>query len=238
MMGGGVSVEDLAQQLDVSLVTIYRDIGVLEEAGAVRLDRGMVTAASVSMTDLSSAMRADQATSAKEAFAEPIAEIIAPSSSIIADDSSSVLPGLSTVTENLPTTVITNSLAVLRLVGSRPHVTLHVVGGEYYPWSESFYGANTVAAIKGFEADYCLMSDSAISSGYLCNPHTYVAETKRAMLDVSKTNILLADLSKFDKRAPIRTAAVSLFDYIVTEKGAPDSIKTAALEAGVEVIEV
>lgn len=219
-------------------MTVYRDIGLLEAAGAVKLDRGMVTAASVSMTDLSSTMRADQARAAKEAFAGPIAEIIAPSSSIIADDSSSVLPGLDAVTDSSPTTIITNSLAVLRLVGSRPHVTLHIVGGEYYPWSDSFYGANTTDAINGFEADYCLMSDSAISSGYLCNPHTYVASTKRAMLDIAKTKILLADLSKFDKRAPVRTAHIGLFDYIITEKGTPEHITDLCREHEVEIIEV
>ena len=61
------------------------------------------------------------------------------------------------------------------------------------------------------------MSDAAVVGNTVCNPYEFVAETKRAMLDVSARSILLVDHTKFERRALHEVVPVSRFDTVVVD---------------------
>lgn len=235
---GGLDVEELAELLDVSVVTVYRDVSQLVSEGLVSLGRGYVEPAESTVVDLSSMLRSGILTEVKESFAPVISELIPRASSLMIDDSSSSLPALHELTGRSPLTVITNSLAVVQAVGRAPMVELHCLGGRYSSWSNSFYGARTVAEVERFRADFCLMSDTAITDGAVYNPYDYVAETKQAMLQAAQVRILVADHTKFTRRALCKTAELGDFDYLITDVEPSRSVLEICRESNTELIVV
>lgn len=233
---GGMDVETLADELGVSAVTVYRDVSRLESEGIVKLERGTVMPSASSVSAMSSVMRSELERKEKESFAPAVVEIVGRGASVIVDESSSVLPSISLLAQHAPLTVVTNSLAVVQAVGRASNIDVQCVGGKYSGWSDSFYGTNTVRAIDGFHTDFCLMSDAAISGGYLLNPYDYVSETKRAMLRAAQVSILLADHTKFTRGALIKTAAIAEFDYLITDIDPGANIRDLCKKNNVELI--
>lgn len=233
---GGADVDELAEILQVSVVTVYRDVAQLEKEGIVSLDKGRVRATASSIFDMSSVMRSELELDAKQAFAQVVAPLVPRGASIIVDDSSSVLPALDLISEQTPVTIVTNSLAVLRRVGRHPSVDVQMIGGKYAKWSDAFYGNRAIDQLREFQVDVCLMSDSAVSHGFICNPYDYVSALKRAMLAAAQTSILLVDHTKFSRRALIKTAAVTEFDYVITDKDPGDEFQTLCRETGTQIV--
>ena len=88
---GGVRVEDLARVVAVSVMTIYRDVANLEQAGLVHLDRGIVHPVATSLSEADAEFRLQQSPEMKHSMAEALAPRIGQGSSVMLDDSTSAL---------------------------------------------------------------------------------------------------------------------------------------------------
>ena len=113
---------------------------------------------------------------------------------------------------------------MVRDVGNNPGTTVFMMGGRYRRWTDSFHGPSTVDAIRKVRADVCIMSDAAVCGNFVCNPYEFVAETKRAMLEVSARRILLVDHTKFERRALHEVVPISTFDTVVVDSATDAAI--------------
>ncbi len=215
---GAKRVEELANELDVSLVTIYRDVQHLEQLGVAHLDRGYVTIQGASTMELPPQIRAQQAFSEKAAIAREASTFISPNSAIMVDDSSSVLPILDYISK--PITIITNSLTVSDRVRDRKEIDLIMTAGRLHHWANALYGSLATSSLDNVRADICFMSDAAIWRDAIYNPIEYVIDMKRKMLAQSEVHILLLDSSKFARKAWQKTASLNDFDVIITDENA------------------
>ena len=218
---GPVRVEELARTLDVSVVTVYRDLAKLENLDLVTRSKGEISPARSSQSEMPTPMRSKLNPREKAEIAVAAAGLIARGESIMVDDSSTVLPFLDQIVDLTPLTIITNALTVVQQVGSNPGTTVFMMGGRYRRWTDSFHGPSTVEAIRKIRADVCVMSDAAVSGSSVCNPYEFVADTKRAMLAVSERKILLADHTKFERRALHEVVPLSAFDTVVVDSQTP-----------------
>ncbi len=221
---GPVRVEELAERLGVSIVTVYRDISKLEELDLVSRSKGEVSPARSSQSEMPTAMRAKLNMEEKQQIARAAAGLMKRGESIMVDDSSTVLPFLDELKDASQLTILTNALTVVRAMGNNPGTNVFMMGGRYRRWTDSFHGPSTVEAIKKVRADVCVMSDAAVVGTTVCNPYEFVAETKRAMLDVSARAILLIDHTKFERRALHEVVPVSRFDAVVVDAATDPAI--------------
>lgn len=214
---GTKRVEDLAAELEVSPVTIYRDLQYLEELGVAQLDRGRVTIQGASTMELPPQIRSQQAHREKVLIAREAVRFIKPNSAVMIDDSSSALPMLDQITG--PVTLITNSLTVADRARDKRDIDLVMTGGRLRRWANALYGSLAVSSLDGVRADVCFMSDAAFWQGAIYNPIEYVIDLKRKMLTQSETRVLLLDSSKFTRKAWQRTASLEIFDAVITDSG-------------------
>lgn len=221
---GAERIEKLAEQLDVSQVTVYRDVQHLVERGILRLDRGEVSVRGTSTIELPPQLRSQQSAKEKEAIAELAAEYIRPHMAVMVDDSSSVLPLIPLLSEHAPLTLITNSITAQERAKTITDIDVVLTGGKLRRWANALYGTMATDSLTGIRADICLMSDAALCDGGIYNPIDYVIDMKRKMLASSNMNILLVDSAKFDKRAWQQTASLSDFDVIITDSNSPAEI--------------
>ncbi|WP_040157502.1 DeoR/GlpR family DNA-binding transcription regulator [Nigerium massiliense] len=237
---GSATVEDLANAMGVSVMTIYRDVAALEEAGLVQRNRGTVSALATGLHEASASFRLGQNVPQKRALGEAVARHVSPGMSLMIDDSTSGVWALRAMAGLTPLTVITNSLLVAREVEHSTGVRLLVAGGSYEAWAESLMGSATVGMIHDLRADVAVISASGISEGRCFHPHSDASQIKQAMLASSRTRYLILDHTKFRRRALHAFASLTDFDVVFTDDGIDDGVRQRLDDLGVplEVVPV
>lgn len=214
---GTVGMDDLVDAVGVSLMTLYRDIAALEEAGILTRQRGRVSALASGLHEAGAGFRFEMNAGAKAEMAAHISRQVAPGSSIVLDDSTSAAWVLRALTGVTPLTVVTNSLLVTREVSARSDTKLLLTGGEYQAWADALLGPSALAMLAGVRADYCILSASGLEDGVVYHPYQDVVEVKRAMLRAGRRKILMLDHSKFTRRALHAFAELDEFDTVLVD---------------------
>lgn len=233
---GSASIDDLIDITGVSMMTVYRDIAALEDAGLVQRHRGRVSAVASGLHEASAAFRLEQQTDVKESMAALVAARIKHGSSILLDDSTSGVYLLRALTERTPLTIVTNSLLVAREAAVHPDFKLFVTGGEYQAWADSLMGPTTLASLASLDADYCVLSASGLSDGRCWHPYQDVAAVKMQMLASARTTILLIDHTKMARHALHAFARLDQFDLVVIDAAVPDAERDRLRDWGANLI--
>jgi DeoR/GlpR family transcriptional regulator of sugar metabolism len=94
----------------------------------------------------------------------------------------------------------------------------------------------TTAEIRQLRADRVFMSFSAITDDKVYHQSAEMAETKRAMFESAATRVLLADHTKFERRALHAMGSLYEFDVIVVDDGTPPQQIERMKARGIEVV--
>ncbi|AQP52189.1 DeoR/GlpR family DNA-binding transcription regulator [Tessaracoccus flavescens] len=214
---GSVSIDELVEQTGVSLMTVYRDIATLEEAGLLQRHRGKVTALATGLHEASAMFRMEQQQGTKRAMAEVVARHITPRSSLLIDDSTSGVFVIRALRDRTPVTVVTNSLLAAQETAGDPDLNLFVLGGSYQGWANSMLGPTTLSNLADIDGDFCVISASGLAHGRCYHPYEDVVAVKRAMLDAARTKFLMLDHTKMTRRALHAFATLEEFDLVVVD---------------------
>ncbi|QTX04963.1 DeoR/GlpR family DNA-binding transcription regulator [Agromyces archimandritae] len=236
MAEGAVRIEDLAERFGISIMTVHRDLDELEGRGLLRKSRGVATALSSALVESSDVYRSSRQLAEKEAIAQAAADFIEPGQAIILDDSTTTLQLVPHLQAKKPLTVITNTLTIMAELRATNGITLLGLGGQYYNWCSAFMGRITTTTLAKLRADVLLMSTSAISDDIAFHQTQETVDVKRAMFEAAGTRILLADHTKFDKRALHAMLPLADFDAVVVDAGTSARHVERLKEAGVRVV--
>jgi DeoR/GlpR family transcriptional regulator of sugar metabolism len=217
MSEGSMRIEDLTDRFGISLMTAHRDVDELVSRGIFRKTRGIVTAAATNLIESSDVYRSSRQSAEKKVIAEAAMQFVEPGQAIFFDDSTTVLQMASHLSSRVPITAITNSLTLMNALTGMHDVTLLALGGQYYNWCNAFMGRMTITEIKGLRADIAFISMSAINDGIVLHQSPETVDTKRAMFDCSVKRILLADHTKFERRALHSFASLDEFDVVIVD---------------------
>ena len=235
---GVTTVEWLADHLEVSSMTVYRDVSELVDQGLLTRSYGEVSAASSSLVESSSKLRLGTNRELKDKIAKAALSYVHRGDAVLLDDSTTsahLIPGLRELT---PLSVATNARFIEELLINEPHMRLIHLGGDYLNWADAFFGPMTVNNIESLGIDICLMSTTAVRGAHCYHPDSNVADTKRAMIRSAQRRILMVDHSKFTRTALHRFVALSEFTAVITDSLTPlDEIRRIR-ESGVQVVVV
>lgn len=235
MAEGAIRIEQLAERFDISIMTVHRDLDELESRGLLRKNRGVATATSTSLVESSDVYRSSRQTYEKEELALSALDLVEPGEAVMLDDSTTVLHLARHLQEKAPLTVITNVLTIINELRDLRGINLVAVGGEYYSWCSAFMGGMTTQTIRNLRADTFIMSTAAIVDDIVLHQKLETVDVKRAMFESSARRILLADHTKFDKRALHALAPLTDFDLVIVDQQTPQAHIERLLQAGVNV---
>ncbi len=233
---GTVRIEDLAERFAVSLMTVHRDLDELESQGVLRKSRGMATAVSTSLIESSDMYRIGRQRAEKKALARAAMDYIEPGQAVFLDDSTTVRYMAEWLPEKTPLTIITNVLTLINELNEVRGISLVGLGGTYYNWCKSFMGRITTEEIRRLRTDILVMSTAAIVDGWCFHQQQETVETKRAMFESAAKRILLADHTKFEKRALYGMVHLTEFDHVIVDSGTSPEYVTRLRGEGVDVI--
>lgn len=223
MNEGSVRIEDLAERFGISLMTAHRDLDELVMRGILRKTRGIASAASTSLIESSDVYRSNKQAREKNALAMAAMQYLEPGQAIFLDDSTTVLQMAQHLPSSAPLTVITNSLTLMGELRGVRDLSLIGLGGQYFNWCNAFMGRMTTHEISQLRADTVFMSMSAITDDIVFHQSLEMVDTKRAMLDSAARKILLADHTKFGRRALYALAPLTAFDVVIVDDKTPQA---------------
>lgn len=214
---GYARIEDLADDLRVSVMTVHRDLDVLERQGWLTKIRGGATANPSALVEAGVAERGNALRTEKAAIAAAAAELLGPGQTVFVDDSTTAMALLPHLAEQASTIVATNFLPVVRELTGARGVEVVLLGGQYYPLQEACFGLQTVDAIRQLHADLLFLSTTAIHDGACYHRSEVTVMVKRAFMAQAARKVLLVDHAKFGRPSPHLLCPVAEFDLVVTD---------------------
>lgn len=235
---GRVSVHALEAELGVSAMTARRDLDALSDEGKVQRIYGGAVMPVIAAREDFFHWRVNENRKDKERLADAALELVEPGDTVFIDSSTTALYLVRRmVAESTDATIVTNSLAVQDVFtrNTAPGLELVVVGGSLKKPTLSLVGPNAVRNIGLYLADKVFLSTWGIEpGGDLTDPDLQEAEIKRAMIARTKEPVLMADGSKFEKRAMHVYAHASEFSTILATN-IPESRMSRLNEVGSQV---
>ena len=215
---GKVLATSLAEEIGVAVQTIRRDLRELCETGLLeRVHGGAVLPSGVS--NIGYGERRALNRDAKIKIARRTAQLI--------PDNASLFLNIGTTTEAVAHAlhahrnlmVVTNNLNVANILAGNASCDVVVAGGSLR-WSDGgLVGDLAALAIDRFKVDFAVIGASAIDlSGDLLDFDPQEVRVSQQVIKAARATILVADGSKFTRKAPVKIASLAQVDHFVTDR--------------------
>lgn len=237
---GGVRVSELTRQLNVSDMTIRRDLEALAERGLLEKVHGGATAIGEHSTDEPGfEAKSYRQRQEKEAIAKHAASRVRPGSAIGVSAGTTTHALAPYLCEVPGITVVTNSIPVADVLyrAGRADQTVVLTGGLRTP-SDALVGPFAVSAIRELHLDLIFMGVHGMDgrSGFT-TPNLMEADTNRALVSAGRRLVVLADHSKWEMVGISSIAALADADVVITDDGLdPEAREILAAEVGELVV--
>jgi len=232
---GEVSVDTLAAELDVSSMTIRRDLTDLAKAGRISRTRGgaVLSATGVAAFEFQQQRRLNLPL--KQAIARAAARQVEPGTTLLLDTGSTTLEAARAVAGIPRLTVLTTSLSIASVLYARDNVTLILLGGIVRKGSPDLSGPLTEENLRRFRVDLAMVGADGATQDGVFTAHLEVARVTRSIMAAAQHTLLVADHTKFGTPAFVQYAEWSDIDGIVTDAGMDAATREWVAELGPEV---
>ena len=221
---GAVRVSDLVEVLEVSDMTVRRDLDVLAGKGLVEKVYGGATAVTARSTDEPGFERKFvRQGPQKEAIAAAATELVEPGSAIGLTAGTTTWTFAHALAEIPGLTVVTNSVQVADVLrdARAPDRNVVLTGGVRTP-SDALVGPVAVHSLRALNLDVVFLGvhGMALGSGFT-TPNLTEGETNRAFVTAGRRLAVLADHTKWDSVGISTIAELGEADVLVTDDGLP-----------------
>jgi len=239
---GTVVVEDLAEQLKVSVVTIRRDLDQLEQQGLLRRTHGGAVSIEPFFyepfkKDRSFLAQVERQANEKRRIGRAAAAIITPGETI------AITPGTTTaeIIRGLPLniTVVTNTANIAMELSKRKDVNVFVTGGRLHGEWFSLVGPTAIRSLENMLIHTMFLGADGVDPkwGVSCYSSDE-AELNSAMVQLSRRHIAVVDHTKLNVVANYRICEIGILTTLITDTGATDEMIAPYQKLGVKVLRV
>lgn len=131
---------------------------------------------------------------------------------------------------NMPLTIITNSIKVALACSTKDQIRVISLGGQLLSKSLSYVGPLTERSLTTYYVDKTFLSCKSVHLEHgLSDSNEQQAIVKKQMIEIAEQTILLADSSKFGKRAFATITGLDRISKVYTDTGI-DSITSNHFE--------
>lgn len=233
---GFVNVLELCKKLNVSSVTIRKDLKLLEDKGLLFRTHGGATLNNPYTTDKPVNVKEKLQSEEKERIGSYAAQLLHSDDSIIIASGTTVLAFAKKIKIDSSLTVITGALNVALELTRHPNIEVIQLGGIVRKSSSSVAGPYAQNILNDFFCTKLFLGVDGIDIEYgLTTTSATEAHLNRQMIAVSQKVIVLTDSTKFSKRGFGRICGLQEVDQIITDKGISDHYIGTLESMGIEV---
>ncbi|MCX4510621.1 DeoR/GlpR family DNA-binding transcription regulator [Streptomyces sp. NBC_01619] len=230
---GGVRVNELTRRLNVSDMTVRRDLDALARQGVIeKVHGGAVPVAEASTHEPGFEAKSSLELNAKEDIARAAAAMALPGSAIALSGGTTTYALAHHLVDVPDLTVVTNSVRVADVfhteqratttAGQRPGAATVVLTGGVRTPSDSLVGPVADQAIRSLHFDVLFLGVHGISvEAGLSTPNLAEAETNRRFVRSARRVVVVADHTKWGTVGLSSFARLEEVDTLVTDAGLP-----------------
>jgi DeoR/GlpR family transcriptional regulator of sugar metabolism len=236
---GEVGIAELAAELDVSEMTIRRDLEELEDQGVARRVRGGAIATVRRSYEPPLATRATEAQDAKRRIAEAAAEYIEFGETAILDVGSTTFALAQRLRGRGGFTIVTPSVQAAAELAGDPNTRVILTGGIVRPGELSLIGDLAERTFYQLNCDVLFLGVGGIDAEKgLTEYNLDDTRVKRAAIKAASRKVALADQTKLGRVCLAAIASLSEIDVLITDAALSHPVLAAVREAGVEIVSV
>ncbi|HAH00572.1 MAG TPA: hypothetical protein DCL75_17365 [Ktedonobacter sp.] len=236
---GYCSVVEMSQLLNVSQMTIRRDLHILHEKQIVEVTYGGARFIASKQSEPDFDIRTHEHLAEKQAIGKLAAKLFIEERDVIGIDSGSTTLEIVRNLPNIPLTIVTHSLAAANVVAQNRRYSLIMLGGVLQHEANCLSGPQAIAALHTLYINKLFLSTSGLlpSDGLSCN-NLPDAEVKQALISSARQTILCMDSSKVGRAFLARFATLNAIDILITDNGISNESREAIEQQQVQILTV
>ncbi len=229
---GYVTNESLARHFSVTPQTIRRDINALCDEGWLQRYHGGAAPAS-SIENMAYSDRRVICLEEKQRIGEMVANQIPEKASLFINIGTTTEEVARALCDHHQLRIITNNINVAVILSKNENFDIMVTGGKIRNRDCALSGEATVDFIRQFKVDYGIIGISGIDSdGSLMDFDYGEVRAARTIIDNSRKVFLVADHTKFGRKAMVRLGNMTEIDALFTDREPPVPVVKMMKSAG------
>lgn len=228
-------VSALSKRLDVSQVTIRKDLDSLESAGLIVREHGFARLSSTNDIAGRLAYHYEE----KKKIAAKAAELVREGSCIMIENGSVCALLADTLSETKKDlTIITNSAFIASYIRKKAAFRIVLLGGIYQTDSQVMVGPMIRKCAENFLADTLFIGVDGCSDQGFTNQDELRAEAVLDMAVRAEKVIVLTESEKFSRRGAVPMPLDERLTAVITDRNIPDTVREKLKCKGIETIVV
>ena len=234
---GAVTTAGLVKQFDVSVETIRRDFLVMEQNGQLTRVHGGAVAGGEMTPFLDLEHRNKERYDEKKELSAVAARFVSQGDYIAVDTGSTAIAFAEALKERFTQlTVVTYSVDVFELLRDYRDFSVILCGGHYLKNEKSFYGSLTLEMLERMHVQKSFICPSAISMEFgICDYQQDLYPLEKKLMENSDSVFILADSSKFGKKALLKLEDMRREFSYITDGGLSAELKNLYAENGLRI---
>lgn len=235
---GEVTVDRLTQKLNVSRVTICRDLEVLETIGLlIRTKGGALT--KIERGDISPLIiRGNENHLEKQRIGRYAASLINDGDIVGMDTGSTILEISKFIVPNKKFTLITNNLSIIFNISNNLNINTIIPGGVIDQREQTLVGDIAMRSLQSLFLDKLFLGISGIDKNRgITDNNAELIQIKQCLILNSKKVIIVSDSSKIGRINLILVCQLKNIHSLITDKKPNDDF-IRAMKSGKVIIEV
>jgi DeoR family transcriptional regulator of aga operon len=233
---GSVSVVNLCEELNVSSVTIRKDLKLLEDKELLYRTHGGGTLSNPYTVDRPVNEKVMIRSVEKLSIGEAASRLIEPNDCILIASGTTVLSFAKNIQPKGNLTVITAALNVALELIYHPEIEVIQLGGLLRKSSSSVTGSYAEKILDDFSCSKLFLGVDGIDVEFgLTTTNMMEAQLNKKMINASQKTIVLADSSKFGKRGFGKICGLEDIEQVITDSHISEHMVETLKGMGIEV---
>lgn len=216
--GGQLSSQELTDAFHVTVQTIRKDLNELSDQGLVQRIHGGIRLP-FHNRNLSFQTRQVINLEAKRVIGKTVAGLLPEGATIFLGIGTTPQQVAAALIDHPGLQVITNNLNAAQTLCQNPNIETLLTGGRIRPSDQDLMGEDATQFLRRFQVNYGIFGIGGLGpKGELMDFSPEESHLSRAIIENSDLRILVADSSKYLRKAPVRTAMLKETDLFVTDQ--------------------
>ena len=233
---GKVEVPDLSESLNVSEVTIRKDLRILEDKGLLFRTHGGATKTNPYTSEKPVQEKEFVNITEKNSIAKEAVKLIGDNDSIILGSGTSILAMARCLDPEHPLNVITSAINVSMELAQHENIEILQLGGHLRHSSTSVVGSYAESFLDNITCGMYFLGVDGIDLDFgITTTNLGEASLNQKCIEVAQVTVVLADSSKFGKRGFGRICNLDQIQHIITDGGVSTEIVQELENRGIKV---